>query len=419
MRRRSALSGASFCWSLVNCIILVVFAYLISTIWTHPDRYQGDFKIYYFGARAFGAGVNPYDLDALQRFARESTGMASMQQPQISDRFVYTPLSLPIFELFARLRYETASRLFLTIKLIALIFLIIQWRQYFLANLDRKHFLLFLMVAYNAAVFIDLFAGNISIFEQAFLWLAFYYLHRDKLLWFCAFLGLAACFKLVPLLFVVALWLSPHPRRWYYAAGLVGAYTTAMVTLYMGQPVLLSQFFRATRQLHEYGLYAPSSHAFIADLCNYLSQFGYSFLDDRTAACIYLGWVALVVLLTVRLMATLKPREDADNRIIAIFVFCLAYALIMPRFKDYSYILLVPATYFVWRQCAAPMERLLMAILIVLPFTIGFLPVVLTDTPAGYLFQYAPLWLALLTWWQLRRCKPKGSTVKVLPFALW
>jgi hypothetical protein len=64
-----------------------------------------DFRTYYFTAKAFAAGLNPYNPSDVQRIAGEKVL-----------EFYYFPLSLHFFKLFTYLPYKEAARLFIFIK---------------------------------------------------------------------------------------------------------------------------------------------------------------------------------------------------------------------------------------------------------------------------------------------------------------
>ena len=81
-----------------------------------------------------------------------------------------------------------------------------------------------------------------------------------------------------------------------------------------------------------------------------------------------------------------------------IMMACLTYALVMPRFKTYSFILLLPPAYYLLRRSTRlPAYGFLLAVLLLtvhppLPVALPFRPVL------SHFWLYYPLVLAFLLW---------------------
>ena len=150
-------------------LLLILLAYFVGVsviIWANPQRFQWDFDIYYHGALAYSQGQNPY----LTVFQPQQVALST------NLNYVYPPITLFVFRLFTGFEYELASHIFLILKLIVLIALLFIWSKYFLKNRADSWFYILCLFGFNAALGIDLMAGNISIFEQFFLWAGFYFL---------------------------------------------------------------------------------------------------------------------------------------------------------------------------------------------------------------------------------------------------
>jgi hypothetical protein len=79
----------------------------------------------------------------------------------------------------------------------------------------------------------------------------------------------------------------------------------------------------------------------------------------------YAAVVAAVLMVSAWLFARLKPMEQRAGDFWRICLVCLVYAIIVPHFKDYSYILLIPPAVHVLTSCrwlppALPLLGLLM-----------------------------------------------------------
>ena len=165
-------------------IVGLLFLYcvgLVIHVAVHSDKLQWDFKVYYYAAKAYVAGLNPYDVKTLSEIA---------QDPRILHlklKFTYPLVTLLFFRLFLFVDYNTAFYLFLGLKCILLIGLICLWRKEFLKIEADLLFYFFCLLAFNGAIYLDMRSGNICLLEQFVLWLAFYFLLRRRLLLFCLF----------------------------------------------------------------------------------------------------------------------------------------------------------------------------------------------------------------------------------------
>jgi hypothetical protein len=103
--------------------------------------------------------------------------------------------------------------------------------------------------------------------------------------------------------------------------------------------------------------------------------------------------VAGILVVTTRF---LKPAWELlkDNRPLTIFLLCVLYAVLMPRMKIYSYILLLAPTYFLLRQGTAGRWSLMLFLVLVLPVRSPLIPTGL----GGHFLDYYSLYLAFLVW---------------------
>jgi hypothetical protein len=92
----------------------------------------------------------------------------------------------------------------------------------------------------------------------------------------------------------------------------------------------------------------------------------------------------------------LKISNIKDKEKIILFLFCVVYALIVPRFKDYSYILLIVPTYYLIQNINLPNPSIFILALVILPC-------VNDSLPASQIFFiliriYYPLVVAYAVW---------------------
>ena len=167
---------------------------------------QWDFKIFYFAAQAGRLGLDPYEIDNLRQVSGQ----------QIELPFVYPPLTVWLFKPFTLLSYPVASQVWLFLKLALLSGLILLWRRHFIAGSLNGLFYLFLLFAFDAAIYWDFKAGNISLVEQLLLWMAFFLLLKRNGVGFGALVVLASTFKVITIVFLVLLPLSDIKHKWKY-----------------------------------------------------------------------------------------------------------------------------------------------------------------------------------------------------------
>lgn len=331
------LSSAPRKWSstLAVALLLVASVGIIADLSTHADSYQRDLQTYYFAGKAYAAGLNPYDINVLSKLA----------QTRVEHRFVYPPATLPLFRLFAGVDFDTAYYLFLVIKGIALVGLFYLWKREFLPEMD-VYFILFCLLAYNAAVYVDLRVGNISIFEQLVIWLAFLFYVRNRVFMFSLLVVIAASFKLAPVLFLLLLLWSKNQRRYLSLAGSVMLFLTIQLASYYVDRDLYSGFLRSLGGLDERGVINPSTLALVRDAFDWLVNTSGMMIPQAIGLAVFIAVAAGIGLATWRSYALLESADWPNKDRVAIFLACLAYALILPRFKTYSYVIVLVPTYF-------------------------------------------------------------------------
>jgi hypothetical protein len=213
----------------------------------------------------------------------------------------------------------------------AVVALVVLWRRrLFPDDLSGACLYLLCALAYGQTLKMDVRAGNISVFEQLLIWTGVLALVCGRP-WLCAALiSLAALFKLTVAALLVLLVLDRERRH--VAAMLAGLAGLSLVhgVSALVRPDLFSGFLRNAAALDERGHTNPSTLALIRDGLERLAGGqAPAYMDEM----VY-GLVVLLIGLTTLSVA----RQDRQPG----YLECLAYALAAPRFKDYSYILLIP-----------------------------------------------------------------------------
>ncbi len=342
---------------LLVVLMAVLMTIAIVYIFITRETSQWDFQAYYWAAHVDNQGGDPYDHDAIKQAAGTEKVHA----------FLYPPITLPFFGLLADFPYETAASLWLILKVVLLVLLLYVWRKHFMKNDPAWMAYLFMMLALGAPIIFDLRAGNASIIEQTLLWSGFYFLKEKRPGPFCALVLAASIFKWTPMAFLLLLPLVRIEKRWFYLGVSAGTFLLTLLANYLPNPARFIHFLAAAVRLDERGFDSnPTILALFKDGARWLDRF--AFPEVVTAwlpIILYVAVVAMVLILTARRFNLKRIRERTDEIIILIFMASLVYALIVPRFKTYSFILVVPAAFYIIRNIHRDYTVLLLFIILI------------------------------------------------------
>jgi len=373
-------------WEKLAMVALLIYGLGLIVKIAQNDNNQWDFWIYYNSARAHALGLNPYDEKVLSELAQGTLRFC----------FAYPPLTLYFFRPFAMLDFNTAFHLYLSLKCLLLIGLIYWWEKAFLQKEDGALFYFFCLVGFNAAIYIDLGAGNVSILEQLLMWLAFAFYLKRRWLLFCAFILLASAFKMVPIVFLALLWFAEEKKKYLYFAGASLGFCVMMLLSYLVSPFLFEEFVRDTigRADWERGIVNPSTLACLREAFDLLAGKTGVMVPQLAQRALFVAIAAAVVVVTWRAMSIKR------DSLISLYLACLVYALIMPRFKDYSYIILILPAYFILKKMnvKAWVFILLLPLLYPVNPANGILPMPGFDIMVKLLSEYYTLFMAYGIW---------------------
>jgi len=317
-------------------IMAVIIAMATVSVYLQPEK-QRDFAIAYAAATALDQGLQPYD----------TTVIAPMMRAPVAP-YVYPPYTLYLFRPLTWFDFDTAARIYLTLKFITLGGLLYLWHR--LIDLNQYRGLLWVVIplAYSGALLADLRAGNISVFEQLFIWLGFYLYTRGRLVGFGLAIVVAALFKLTPILLLGLL-----ATRWKKKELAIGAICGAVFIVLIGisaavWPELFSAFLKNVHQLGgERGESNPSSWALVSDMAGWLQMKIHGNVPAIFPFCVYAVMAAAVLAVSIAMFCRLRFLEQKRGDLWRICLLCFLYALVLPRFKDYSYLLLIAPSLYV------------------------------------------------------------------------
>ncbi|MCL6621469.1 MAG: glycosyltransferase 87 family protein [Syntrophobacterales bacterium] len=377
-------------WQVALIVLLSLYAsWVVAYLLRHPEVFQWDFRFYYFAAKAHAAGLNPYNTQNLIKIASVAI------EPTLG--YAYQPITLYFFYPLLLLDFTTAYQVFLLAKIPALIFLVVIWRRWFLENANVALLLLFILLAFNNTIYADLAAGNISIYEQLFIWGALVCFLKRRLALFWLAIVLVAIFKIVPLLFLGLLFLVDDKKQAFtwFSLSLLG-YAAFLGLSYLCEPALFVTFFtQGQAMLTERGVINPSSLAFIVGALNQVGNFLGRPFPPLLSQIVFVALAGLILGISFRALIAWQRGGGAHRDKVALLFACVVYTLIAPRMKNYSYILLLaPAFFMVFKADFLPARPLLLVIVLFSPH----LTLPLVGPGVEKLLIYYPLFMAYLVW---------------------
>lgn len=295
-----------------------------------------DLQIYAACARELRAGGDPY----VRNVVIEDESYPCMYPPLAID--LYRPVTALL---------DKSPRLGVRVwNAVQVLFFLCQlwiWRRYFLGpGLDAAR-LLFALVGFGGPLFVVLHCGNGAMFELLLMWCAFAVFAAGKDLSFVLLIAAAALLKLQPAAFFVLALLRPRPAWRYFFIG--GAAFVVLFGLNEAfHPGLLLSFRDRLADTREGWRFerGPNNCAVLGFLQHILE----TAWKDRSLAVVwsrrlFIPWALFVAAATGAALRRIwsAAQDESAKRKATVLLACAAYALLAPRFKDYSYLLVIPS----------------------------------------------------------------------------
>ena len=370
---------------------LVLWAGVCWHAYCHRATLFWDFRLCYGAASLLRHGQNPYNNSLLFTVA------GSYGFP-----FAYPLPVAYLFLPFTFLSYPLAAGLWLGLTSILWGVVVgLWWRQF---NGGRLHpfFPLLALLGLNLALPKNLLTGNVATVEALLLWTAFAFLVRKKLPAFAACLLAAAAFKLTPLLFLGLPLLHPQLRRWRTVAWGGALFALYLAAAYALAPAWFSGYqANVSFNVQQWALkdlINPSSYALCRRLVFTLLPAIPTGASLLFSGVLYGLLIAPVILISANVARRLAKRDWAEVGPAMILYATLVYALIIPRFSDYSYSLVIPAVLYA-AGTVLPRSRslyLIAGLLLPIPFiSFSHDPLFLGDFSAGRFGLWSLLMVAV------------------------
>lgn len=321
----------------------VYLIWFLGQLFVENDRFLWDFRVYSSAAKAYYLGSNPYHLD---RSIQPHQNVASLP-------FMYPPIALYYYVPFAWLSSAAAIRVFSAIKLLSLVGLFFVWDKIFPIRKHAAEFSIFSFLAFNAALHRDLISGNISVFEQLVLWTAIHYFIKGKIWHFGYLVCLVATVKLLPIVFLGFLLFSEKQDKYKALGWFIGLFALYLGLNFVAEPALTPIYVQsfvssegnsiASNDHNEGGINNASTYQFFRALPGVLAiKF-----SGALPLVLYLLFAIAVTLITWQSLRPIIGSAEEDHRLMLVFTLTMLALLLLPRMKDYSYILAVLPTFYI------------------------------------------------------------------------
>jgi hypothetical protein len=341
---------------ILACAVLCMISLpIVLMIIQNPASFQSDFKRYYFAGKLSLLGENPYDFGKMVSLFGDQL---NTQQP-----FLYPPYTLILFRPLSQLSLLVAYYLFFTLKLIMYVLLFTMWKRVFFKDTSAPYFALFILASMGSeAAYLDLIAGNISVFQQMFFWAGIAYLLKKKIMASGICIVCASSIKFFVLSPLLLIFLAAG--YWRQFLMFVGMLAALIVGVCIQSPTYFSVIKENIQNtaLKETGHRAISIRNYLQDLfslfhnaCPYNPDILYGAIAICIAAC------SLYII--VRNLSFLR-----QEIFLLVNFTIISYCAVVPLLKDYEQLILIPPTFFLLDYFHKKKHRLMEYFLVLLYF---------------------------------------------------
>lgn len=405
--------NAEFLINNKNKFAIFIFVLIISLqlfYIIHKNEYK-DFKIYYTAAIAYLNSDDIYSIDVLNKYSSEN----------ITLPFIYPPISVLFFIPFQLIPLKSSFYVFLMIKILAIFVLMYVFRR-FICEEKFYVFIFLLLFSFNSSFLVDLRAGNVTIIEQVFLWVAFYSFSKKKYNLFIFLILVSSIFKIVPLFFLSILIFLPRRTRFRYLnIAAVAILFIILVNFLFSYEYSIKYFTEVlTQRPNQIGSSInPNLMGFIGNVFRLLdiSQF---YLINPKLKLELIIYIILVFLILISSCKYLIYFNIEQNLFLFIANCILVYFLIIPRVMFYQLFIVVPSVFYI--MVKSNLDRYLKYIILFLVLfpNVYFNRIVLgrneNELSSSMIFliiDYLPLLTIFLIWLILNKYLRKKTSIKI------
>lgn len=312
---------------------IVLLALLVLSTPLAPDEFW-DFSSYYFSSLAYWHSLNPYNYV-------EVNTIVAAEAPKLGPGIVYAyPLySIYFFLLFTLAPWAEAKLLYLAINIVGGLLLIHIWIA-FLKPRSFKDVAIFLICLIFAPgmPFIAIFSsGNTAIFEALLIWTGFMALLKSRFRPFLVSIGIAAYLKINAIAYLVFGLLRQFSRKnLVESAALILILNVIFLFPLVQNSDLFWSWATYLYKVANQPFQNHSSFFFIRSMAGLVGT-------PEVTSPIYGTWVFLCGII---FLSVVYKRLNQDITHSDIIFFLWTFAVMTPRVRPYSFVLLVPAVYF-------------------------------------------------------------------------
>ena len=319
------------------CLVCILFLSIsIKGIFEDLDAVGWDFLVYYNTSIAFAKGINPYSMSETV----QEIGFSFLP-------YKYSPISLYLFKVFNLWSYYDSLQIYMVLKTFIWFLTISIWTIYVFQDYKLKTFLILITTfGFNKAALLDFNAGNISIFEVFAITIAVIFLLRNNIIIYCLIIAFLALFKVQIIALIFISLINFERKRVYITISFLFICTILFLLYYYCEPLITQAYIdQIYNSMQDKG--SPSPNFGVLLLINqFVNPFLNKIIDFKYwNYIIYFCWINLIALLT---FLVFKKTKTKVTNMILITYSIFAYALIIPRFQDYTFtFLFVPALYVI------------------------------------------------------------------------
>jgi hypothetical protein len=210
---------------------------------------------------------------------------------------------------------------------------------------------------------------------------------------FAALIVMAACFKVLPALFLMLLLLPTRggrPSNWLFGAGVAALVAVTLGPTLVGPAASFQKFWTAVPDATGYGDANPSALGLLAMLAQLIGASG----ANATLAANVL-WGAYAVGLIVVSLGLLRAAWERRDERLAVMCAVFLYVLLLPRPMAYGFVILTPAPFFF---APKPFNRTAGRLVLALVLSAQGLWRLTSIRSDSFLVTYAPFLLTLCIW---------------------
>lgn len=299
---------------------LAVFVVVVFMMLNNKENNFWDFSSYYYAGKTAAMNQDAYDVKVLKAVMEADGRSYGIMQP-----FVYSPVFLKIFKNLSVVPFYVLLYIFIGIKFLALAALLWIWLS--LLKENKTPFMPWIvLIGFGSPVLIDFLTGNVSVFEQLFIWSGILLYLNNKIKTGMAFMIAAGSVKTVLLFIPCAVIFLYHRKDFILFASVI--ISAAAIAAF--------NYFTIPFSLFEGSALNAPAYLLINGVVSKVIQ--ESVINPGLILYILFS---LVILLLWIISFIRENKEDAIMSLV------LAYSLIAPRFSDYSFIIAaIPVIYF-------------------------------------------------------------------------